>query len=40
MPSMTTECMELQQGIDEELKESLWIRIKGRAGTSDSIGGL
>ncbi|GAB0182364.1 cAMP-dependent protein kinase inhibitor alpha [Grus japonensis] len=27
------ECMELCLGMDEELTESLWVRIKGRAGT-------
>lgn len=40
IPSMITECMELQLRIDEEQNESFWVRIKGRAGTSDSILGL
>lgn len=40
MPSMITECVELQLRIDEELNESFWVRIKGRAGTNDSIIGL
>lgn len=40
MPSMTMEQMELQLGIGEELTESLWARIKGRAGTGDFIVGL
>jgi len=31
------ECMEVCLGMDEEPTESLWIRIKGRAGTGDII---
>jgi len=31
------ECMELYLGMDEEPTESLWVRIKGRAGTDDII---
>jgi len=31
------ECVELCLGMDEELTESLWVRIKGRAGTGDII---
>ena len=34
------ECMELYLGMDEELKESLWVRITGRAGTGDIIVGV
>ncbi|GAB0204978.1 hypothetical protein GRJ2_002963400 [Grus japonensis] len=34
------ECMELHLGMDEELTESLWVRIKGRAGTGDIIVGV
>jgi len=34
------ECMELCLGMDEELTESLWVRIKGRAGTGDVIVGV
>ncbi|GAB0209472.1 hypothetical protein GRJ2_003414300 [Grus japonensis] len=34
------ECMELYLGMDEELTESLWVRIKGRAGTGDIIAGV
>ncbi|GAB0181485.1 hypothetical protein GRJ2_000613800 [Grus japonensis] len=33
-------CMELLLGMDEELTESLWVRIKGRAGTGDIIVGV
>lgn len=40
VPSTITKCMELHLGIDEELNESFWVRTKGRAGTSDSTGGL
>ncbi|GAB0203631.1 hypothetical protein GRJ2_002828700 [Grus japonensis] len=31
------ECMELHLGMDEELTESLWVRIKGSAGAGDII---
>lgn len=31
------ECLELCLGMDEELDESLWVKIKLRAGTSDII---
>ncbi|GAB0181616.1 annexin A13 [Grus japonensis] len=34
------ECMELHLGMDEELTESLWVRIKGRTGTGDIITGV
>ncbi|GAB0209401.1 hypothetical protein GRJ2_003405800 [Grus japonensis] len=34
------ECMELHLGMDEELTESLWVRIKGRAGAGDIIVGV
>jgi len=35
------EYMELCLGMDEELTESSWVRIKGRAGTGDiTVGGL
>ena len=34
------ECMELHLGMDEELTESLWVRIKGRAGPGDIIVGV
>ncbi|KAM9591189.1 uncharacterized protein ACIBXB_006085 isoform 1-T2 [Morphnus guianensis] len=34
------ECMEPCLGMDEELTESLWVRIKGRAGTGDIIAGV
>ncbi|KAM9590815.1 uncharacterized protein ACIBXB_005869 [Morphnus guianensis] len=34
------ECMELCLGMDEEPTESLWVRIKGRAGTGDIIVGV
>ncbi|GAB0205858.1 hypothetical protein GRJ2_003051400 [Grus japonensis] len=34
------ECMELCLGMDEEPTESLWVRIKGRAGTGDTIVGV
>ncbi|GAB0175694.1 hypothetical protein GRJ2_000034600 [Grus japonensis] len=34
------ECMELHLGMDEELTESLWVRIKGRAGAGDIIAGV
>ena len=32
--------MELCLGMDEEPTESLWVRIKGRAGTRDIIVGV
>ncbi|GAB0190262.1 hypothetical protein GRJ2_001491500 [Grus japonensis] len=34
------ECMELHLGMDEELTESLWVRIKGSAGAGDVIAGV
>ncbi|GAB0185725.1 hypothetical protein GRJ2_001037800 [Grus japonensis] len=34
------ECMELHLGMDEELTESLWVRIKGRVGAGDIIVGV
>ncbi|GAB0175756.1 hypothetical protein GRJ2_000040800 [Grus japonensis] len=34
------ECMELHLGMDEEPTESLWVRIKGSAGTGDIIAGV
>jgi len=34
------ECMELHLGVDEEPTKSLWVRIKGRAGTGDIIVGV
>ncbi|GAB0204032.1 polycomb group RING finger protein 3-like [Grus japonensis] len=34
------ECMELHLGMDEEPTESLWLRIKGRAGAGDIIVGV
>ncbi|GAB0188002.1 hypothetical protein GRJ2_001265500 [Grus japonensis] len=34
------ECMELHLGMDEEPTESLWVRIKGRAGAGDIIAGV
>ncbi|GAB0204868.1 mitochondrial enolase superfamily member 1 [Grus japonensis] len=34
------ECMEFCLGMDEEPTESLWVRIKGRAGTGDTIVGV
>lgn len=34
------ECMELCLEMDEELTESLWVRIKGRTGTGDFIVGV
>ncbi|GAB0210021.1 mitochondrial enolase superfamily member 1 [Grus japonensis] len=34
------ECMELHLGMEEELTESLWVRIKGRAGAGDIIVGV
>jgi len=34
------ECMELGLGMDEELTDSLWIRIKGRAATGDILVGV
>ena len=34
------ECMELCLGMHEEPTESLWVRIKGRAGTGDIIVGV
>ena len=33
------ECMELCLGLDGEPTESLWVRIKGRAGTGDIMMG-
>lgn len=32
------ECVELYKGMDEELAESLWIRMKGRGGRGDVMG--
>ncbi|GAB0190160.1 hypothetical protein GRJ2_001481300 [Grus japonensis] len=34
------ESMELCLGMDEEPTESLWVRLKGRAGTGDTIVGV
>ena len=34
------ECMELCLGMDEELTESSWVRIKGRTGRGDVIVGV
>ncbi|GAB0190981.1 hypothetical protein GRJ2_001563400 [Grus japonensis] len=34
------ECMELCLGMGEEPPESLWVSIKGRAGTGDTIVGV
>ncbi|GAB0203811.1 hypothetical protein GRJ2_002846700 [Grus japonensis] len=34
------ECMELHLGMEEELTESLWVRIKGRAGAGNIIVGV
>ncbi|KAK4831293.1 hypothetical protein QYF61_016763 [Mycteria americana] len=34
------ECMELHLGMDEEPTKSLWVRIKGRAGTGDIVVGV
>ncbi|GAB0205517.1 hypothetical protein GRJ2_003017300 [Grus japonensis] len=34
------DCMELHLGMDEELTENLWVRIKGSAGTRDIIVGI
>ncbi|GAB0202830.1 hypothetical protein GRJ2_002748600 [Grus japonensis] len=34
------ECMELHLGMDEEPTESLWVRIKGRAGAGDIVVGI
>ena len=34
------ECMELCLGLDEEPMESLWVKIKGRAGTGDITVGV
>ncbi|GAB0188316.1 hypothetical protein GRJ2_001296900 [Grus japonensis] len=34
------ECMELHLGMEEEPTESLWVRIKGRAGAGDIIVGV
>ncbi|GAB0178102.1 hypothetical protein GRJ2_000275500 [Grus japonensis] len=34
------ECLELHLGVDEEPTESLWVRIKGRAGAGDIIAGV
>jgi len=33
-------CMELHLEVDEDLTESLWVRIKGRAGTGEIIVGV
>ena len=33
------ECMELHLGMDKELAESLWVRMKGSAGAGDITGG-
>ncbi|GAB0207569.1 hypothetical protein GRJ2_003222600 [Grus japonensis] len=33
------ECMELHLGMEEELTERLWVRIKGRAGAGDIMAG-
>jgi len=33
-------CMELHLGMDEELTESLWVRINSRVGTGDIIVGV
>lgn len=33
------ECMELCLGMEGELTENLWVRIKGRVGTGDIIAG-
>ena len=32
------ECAALHLGLDEEPTESLWVRIKGRAGPGDRVG--
>ena len=34
------ESMELHLGIDEELTESLWVRVKGKAGKGDIVVGV
>jgi len=34
------ECMELHLGKDEELTKSLWVKLKGRVGTSNIIVGV
>jgi len=34
------ECTEIHLGMDEELTESLWVRIKGRTETGDIIVGV
>ena len=34
------QCMELRLGLDEEPTESLWVKIKGRAGTGDITVGV
>ncbi|GAB0205350.1 hypothetical protein GRJ2_003000600 [Grus japonensis] len=34
------ECMEIYLGMDEELTETLWVRIKGSAGAGDIIAGV
>ncbi|GAB0187326.1 hypothetical protein GRJ2_001197900 [Grus japonensis] len=34
------ECMEFHLGMDEEPTKSLWVRIKGRAGTGSTIAGV
>ena len=39
-PSNQLACMELCLGMDEEPTESLWVRIKGRAGTGYIIVGV
>lgn len=39
-PSVSVNSMELQLGMDEELTESLWMRIKRRAGTGVFIVGV
>ena len=31
--------MELHLGIDKELTESLWVRVKGKAGEGDTVVG-
>ena len=39
-PSMSMEHTEFCLGMEEELTKSLWVRIKGRAGTGDIIVGI
>lgn len=34
-----TKCMELHRGTEEEVRESLWVRVKGTARYSDIIVG-